>query len=169
MKNYQVAVLVLLFIVLPSISIIGNSINSSRISNIYDLLAWYTSDHVTRDIEKNLSTLSGEVDDINDRIDHLRNDMHQALDNLKASQNAQHAKIYNLEITICRTDKLDNVIEKRKIRMDNIVAINPSLSIPSSPYIDTWLWYGTEIEIPDHWLMNDADTYTCWIKILSIK
>jgi len=166
MKNYQVIILSLIFIVLPSISILWNAVNSSRISNIYDLLAWYTSDHVTRDIEKNLASLSGEVSDTNDRIDHLRNDMHQALDNIRTTQ---HAKIYNLEITICRTDKIDNVIEKRKIQMNNIVAINPSLSIPSSSYLDTWLGYGNEIEIPDHGLMNDADTYTCWLKILSIK
>lgn len=99
------------------------------------------------------------------RIDLVRDELRKEISSLEQTK---VAKIYNLEITICRTDKIDNVIEKRKIRMDNVVAINPSVE-HTATLIDTWLGDGRTIQIPDYQLMMDTDTYACDLKILSVK
>lgn len=108
---------------------------------------------------------SWDTDKLDKRIDLVRDELRKEISSLEQTK---VAKIYNLEITICRTDKIDNVIEKRKIRMDNVVAINPSVE-HTATLIDTWLGDGRTIQIPDYQLMMDTDTYACDLKILSVK
>lgn len=150
MKLYEYIIIIALFII-PSVWV---SINSGHISNIYDLFANYTDDRVTQQIEDEVNSLSGKMLEIREHIDYVQQEVSRK----------SNARIYSLEITICLLDEEADEIYKRKVRMDNIIALNPSVS---ALYVDTWLGYGEEIEIPT--IYDKERQYACWIKILSIR
>jgi hypothetical protein len=82
--------------------------------------------------------LSGSIDDLHKKVDIainaadsiedgnkiLRESIRTELDNIELSK---YAKIYDLNITICKMDEIANVIAKRTVRMKNVVGINPSV------------------------------------------
>lgn len=57
-------------------------------------------------------------------MDSLRNDFHKQLQSFEM---VNIARLYTLEITICKTDTVRNTIQKRKVLMENILAVNPKL------------------------------------------
>ena len=85
------------------------------------------------------------------------------LDNIELSK---YAKIYDLEITICKIDKEHDEINKRTITMKNVVGINPSVA-RTATVVDTGLWYGSSVEIPT--ITDDEEEYACDLKVLSVR
>jgi hypothetical protein len=50
--------------------------------------------------------------------------MNHQINNIELSK---YAKIYDLDITICKMDKEADEIKKRTVTMKNVVGINPSV------------------------------------------
>jgi len=95
-------------------------------------------------------------------IDRVNKDVY---DKIHEIQVAKSAKIYNLDVTICKENLITNSIDKRIVRMDNIVAINPSVQ-RTATIVDTWIDYNG-VEIPG--IMNDERSYACDLHIISVK
>lgn len=110
------------------------------------------------------------MDDLIKRQDSLESDVRirvnqvtTTLDNIELSK---HAKIYDLEITICKMDKDNNEIDKRTVTMKNVVGINPSIE-RTATVVDTGLWYDSSVEIPT--ITDDEEEYACDLKVLSVR
>lgn len=133
MKNYpsNITLFILPLIILALLFI------NMRINNILELLAGYASDQVTHELQQDVKSLSGDITEVNDRIDYLRKDLHDSIQNIR-SESASH--IYDLEITICRLDKEHDEIHKRKVIMNNIIAINPTVE-RTAVMVETGLQY----------------------------
>ena len=111
-----------------------------------------------------LEAWSWDTDEINDSIDSLRKELHDSIKDVEKNSNA---KIYNIEVTVCLFDEEANEVHKRKVIMNDIIAINPSVE-RTATVVDTGLWYGlAQVEIPT--ISDSEDEYACWLKILSIK
>lgn len=100
---------------------------------------------------------------MNDRIDYLRKDLHDSLEDL---EKRKASRLYNLEITICLFDEKADEVHKRKVVMNNVIALNPSVE-RTATIVDTGLGFGRSVEIPT--IMESEEEYACWLKILSIK
>jgi hypothetical protein len=50
--------------------------------------------------------------------------------------------------------------------MKNVVGINPSVERTATT-VDTWLWYGSSVEIPT--IMDDEDEYACGLEVISVR
>lgn len=111
----------------------------------------------------NIESQSWELKVLNDRIDYLRQDLHQSIEDL---ENSKASRLYNLEITICLFDEKANEVRKRKVVMNNIIALNPSVE-RTATVVYTGLGLGRSVEIPT--IMDSAEEYACDLKILSIK
>jgi len=118
-------------------------------------------DHDQRLIK--IESQSWELKVLNDRIDYLRQDLHQSIEDL---ENSKASRLYNLEITICLFDEKANEVRKRKVVMNNIIALNPSVE-RTATVVYTGLGLGRSVEIPT--IMDSAEEYACWLKILSVK
>jgi hypothetical protein len=117
-------------------------------------------------------TLSGAIDwlatneSVDDKYKILRENVRTELDNLELSK---YAKIYDLDITICKAEHYqDHIsdIKKRTVRMKNVVGINPSVE-RTAIVVETWLWYGSSVEIPT--IMDDEEEYACGLEVISVK
>jgi len=118
-------------------------------------------DHDQRLIK--IESQSWELKILNDRIDYLRKDLHESLEDL---ENRKASRLYNLEVTVCLFDEKANEVRKRKIVMNNIIALNPSVE-RTATVVDTWLGFWRSVEIPG--ILDSQEEYACDLKILSIK
>ncbi len=118
-------------------------------------------------------TLSGSMDELINRQESLESNVRitderftTTLDKIELSR---YAKIYDLEITICKMEHYqDHIsdIKKRTVIMKNVVGINPLVERTATT-VDTGLWYGSSVEIPT--IMDDEDEYACDLKVLSVR
>jgi len=125
---------------------------------------------VTDTQRDDIMSLSWEVDAVrnsfNDYVAQQKstiNYIDTSLDNIELSK---YAKIYDLDITICKMDTEADEIKKRHVTMKNVVGINPSVERTATT-VDTWLWYGSSVEIPT--IMDDEDEYACGLEVISVK
>ena len=116
-----------------------------------------------RDIVKTIENATGSI---SDEIATLRAETIWVRNTLDNVETAKAAKIYDLEITICKIDKENNEIDKLTVIMKNMIAINPSVE-RTALVVDTGLWYGSSVEIPT--IMDDEEEYACWLNILSVR
>lgn len=114
-------------------------------------------DQSIKEIESKLDWLKN----INERVDFIRDETYKSLDEIELKKNG---RIYNLEITICKLNEEKNEIIKRKVVMNDVVAINPSVE-RTATVVDAWFAYGSSIEIPT---ITEKE-YACDLKVLSIK
>ena len=119
-----------------------------------------------RDIIKTIENSTGSI---SDEIATLRAETLWVRNTLDNIETVKAAKIYDLEITICKmvhyTDILVDV-EKRKVHMKDVVGINPSVE-RTATVVDTGLWYGSSVEIPT--IMDDEEEYACGLSIISVR
>lgn len=148
-------------IVIAAITVTNISHLDSKLNKNY---ADTLSSHNQRLLD--LESHSWDIDEVHDRMDSLRNDFHKQLQSFEM---VNIARLYTLEITICKTDTVRNTIQKRKVLMENILAVNPKLWTAGDAYVDVWFWYERRMDIPDSHLYLDPEMYTCGLKILSVK
>lgn len=149
-------------------------ISSSMWAVVYinDVISPSTMHHseILTDYNQRLIKLEEHSDVIEQSVDDkykiLRESVKTELDNLELSK---YAKIYDLDITICKAEHYqDHIsdIKKRTVRMKNVVGINPSVE-RTAIVIETWLWYGSSVEIPT--IMDDPDEYACGLEVISVR
>lgn len=115
-------------------------------------------DQSIKEIESKLDWLKN----INERVDFIRDETYKSLEEMELKKNG---RIYNLEITICKLNEEKNEMVKRKVVMNDIVAINPSVE-RTATVVDVWFtYYESSIEIPT----ITEEEYACELKVLSIK
>lgn len=109
-----------------------------------------------------LEAQSGSIDlDANNEM--LRDGFQYKLDQMEKSA---VAKIYTIEITICKMNAVRNELQKRTVIMKNLLAFNPSVT-NTAIVVDTGLSYGSNVEIPT--IMDDEEEYACDLKVLSVR
>lgn len=68
-----------------------------------------------------------EIESHSGDLDNLESKLGLLQDRVSEMKLESSARLYNLEITICLLDKENDEIHKRKVTMNNILAINPSV------------------------------------------
>ncbi len=116
-----------------------------------------------RDIMKTIESATGSIDD---EIATLRAETLWVRNTLDNVETAKAARIYDLDITICRIDSEAEEIRKRKVHMKGVVGINPSVERTATT-VDTGLWHSSSVEIPT--IMEDEEEYACWLTIISVR
>lgn len=104
-----------------------------------------------------------EIESHSGDLDNLESKLGLLQDRVSEMKLESSARLYNLEITICLLDKENDEIHKRKVTMNNILAINPSVD-RTAVVVDVGIWM---VEIPT--IMDSAEEYACGLKILSVK
>lgn len=115
------------------------------------------------DHNQRLLEIESHSGDLVKKTDNLESKLSLVQDRVSDMKLKSQSRLYNLEITICLLDKENDEIHKRKVTMNNILAINPSVD-RTAVVVDVGI--GT-VEIPT--IMDSAEEYACGLKVLSVR
>lgn len=140
-----------------------NNLSSLHDKNTYEFLNQI--EYLQKSVADNLKESSERFEVTSDRL----MEINTKVDEMKVQK---EARLYKLEVTICRFNDTKNTIDKENIIMNDIIAINPSISYDES-HINTNIWnvliHWFEVDDWIHYRDHMSDPYACDLKVLSIK
>jgi len=158
-KNNEVGIvtIVMVSIVLSLISIAITKESRNDINSI---------NTITYNMSWSISKIKDEIDNVWLDTNQIERTIESIRDSVKTNDKTA-SRVYDIEITMCLSNTETDTIEKKFIRMNNIIAVNPNINW-SALYVNTWLSYWDQVLIP-WWFENDDGWYSCNIKIISIR